>query len=227
MIISTGNEELDMRIGGIPFPCLMLIEGGHGTGKTIISSQFSYGLLLNGKKGLIITTEQLTYDYIKKTKEVKINLVKHFLSGYLKIYPLNVSRFKWAKQISNMLLNVISSIIAKGFDFVVIDSFSVIASFTDDEKILDFLKDARTQVKKGKAIIITVHPNVFPEGISTKIRSIVDVYYKLSATSIGGRRVKVMERVKTIGAISGGETISFDVDPDLGVKIVPLSLSRA
>jgi len=60
-------------------------------------------------------------------------LVKHFLSGDLKIYPLNVSRFKWAKQISNMLLNVISSIIAKGFDFVVIESSSVIASFTDDE----------------------------------------------------------------------------------------------
>ena len=38
-IIPCGNEEFDRMFGGgIPFPSLMLIEGGHGTGKSVIAA---------------------------------------------------------------------------------------------------------------------------------------------------------------------------------------------
>ena len=48
-IIPVGNEEVDRNIGGgIPVPSLMLIEGGHGTGKSAICAQMMKGLLEGG-----------------------------------------------------------------------------------------------------------------------------------------------------------------------------------
>jgi len=42
-IIPCGNDEFDRMFGGgIPFPSLMLIEGGHGTGKSDIRECMSY-----------------------------------------------------------------------------------------------------------------------------------------------------------------------------------------
>ncbi|MCH6585784.1 MAG: flagellar accessory protein FlaH, partial [Thaumarchaeota archaeon] len=53
---STGNEEIDRQFGdSIPIPTLMLIEGGHGTGKSAMVALFMHGLLESGKKVLFIT----------------------------------------------------------------------------------------------------------------------------------------------------------------------------
>jgi len=47
---STGNEEIDRQFGdSIPVPTLMLIEGGHGTGKSAMVALFMHGLLASGE----------------------------------------------------------------------------------------------------------------------------------------------------------------------------------
>ncbi|WP_338603712.1 ATPase domain-containing protein [Sulfolobus tengchongensis] len=229
MIIKTGNEDLDRRLTGIPFPALIMLEGDHGTGKSVLSAQFCYGLLLAGKKGYIVTTEQTTKDYLKKMKEVKINLIPFFLRNILGIAPLNTNRFNWNSMLANKILEIIIDFTKrrKNLDFLIIDSLSIVATFAEVKQILQFMKDARVLVDLGKLILFTIHPDVFNEELKSRITSIVDVYLKLSATSIGGRRIKVLERVKTVGGIQGSDAISFDIDPALGIKVVPLSLSRA
>ncbi len=228
MIISTGNEDLDRRLSGIPFPSLIMLEGDHGTGKSVLCAQFIYGLLLAGKKGYIITTEQTTKDYLKKMREVKIHLIPFFMKNLIGIAPLNTSRFNWNSDIANKVLDVIIDFTKrKKMDFIGIDSLSVIATFAEEKQILQFMKESRVLVNLGRLIMFTIHPDVFNEELKSRVTSIVDVYFKLSSASIGGRRIKVLERVKTIGGIQGNDTISFDIDPALGVKVVPLSLSRA
>lgn len=152
MIIKTGNEDLDRRLSGIPFPALIMIEGDHGTGKSVLSAQFCYGLLIGGKKGYVITTEQTSKDYLKKMKDVKINLIPFFLKGVLGIAPLNTNRFNWNSTLANKILEVIIDFIKKrkNMDFVIIDSLSIVATFAEIKQILQFMKDARVLVDLGK-----------------------------------------------------------------------------
>lgn len=225
MIVSTGNEELDRRLGGIPFPSLILIEGDHGTGKSVLSAQIAYGFLIAGMKGYIITTEQSTYEYVKKMSEVKINLIPFFLKGQLGVAPVNISRFSWNSKIAKKLLYLILDFIGKIKDFVVIDSLTVISTFSTEEDLMEFFRGLRVYVSKGKAIVVTIHPQ-FPEDLQARIKSEVDVYFKLSAATIGSTRVKVLDKVKITEGIMGSDSISFNIDPALGIKVVPLSLSR-
>ncbi|EWG06565.1 MAG: flagellar accessory protein FlaH [Candidatus Aramenus sulfurataquae] len=226
MIISTGNEELDRRLGGIPFPSLILIEGDHGTGKSVISAQFAYGLLKAGKQGYIVTTERSTYGYLKQMREVQIDLIPFFLRDKLGIAPLNTSRFSWSSQIAKRLLYVLLNFLKRVRDFAIIDSLTVISTFSTEEDLMEFIKELRVLATLGKGIIITLHP-IFPESLKSRITSEVDVYFKLSTATIGNRRIKIMEKIKISEGAIGSDTIAFDVNPSLGVNVVPLSFSRA
>ena len=66
----TGNEEVDRQFGDtIPIPTLMIIEGGHGVGKSAMVALFMKGLLDNGKKVLCIT-ENTVKEYIENMKAI-------------------------------------------------------------------------------------------------------------------------------------------------------------
>ena len=54
---STGIIELDRILnGGLPIGSLILVTGGPGTGKTILSTQFVYnGAVKFSEKGIIVT----------------------------------------------------------------------------------------------------------------------------------------------------------------------------
>jgi len=176
----------------------------------------------------VITTEHLTMDYLRKMREVKLDLVKPFLKGKLKIVPINTGRFTWNSSITRKVLRLLVDYVASvKTDFVVVDSFTVLATFVEERELMDFLRRCRLFVGEGKLMLLTVHPKVFKEDLLSRLKSEVDVYFTLSSTTIGGRRVKVLEKVKTVGGLAGVDALSFDVDPSLGIKIVPLSLSRA
>ena len=231
-LISTGNEELDMRLGGgIPVPNLLTIEGDHGTGKSLLAQQITYGAAKSGKRVVYITTETGIKEMVIQTKKLNLDFTDEFLKGQIMILPIHMEGVRWAKRVAKELLHVLGNYMAytkENYDMIVIDSFSILAVYADTSVVLDFLTRARTMVREGKLIILTIHPNVLPNEIMIRIRAISDSYIKLDFTMLGGKLLKVMKIIKLRGA--GGlvdSTIAFDVDPAFGIKIVPLALARA
>ena len=231
-LISTGNEELDMRLGGgIPVPNLLAIEGDHGTGKSLLAQQITYGAAKAGKRIVYITTESGIKELVIQTKKLSLDFTEEFLKGYIRILPVHMEGVRWARKVARELLHVLGNYMAytkDDYDILVIDSFSVLAVYADTSVVLDFLTRARTMVKEGKLIILTIHPEVLPNEIMIRIRAIADSYIKLDFAMVGGKLIKVMKVIKLRGA--GGpvdSTIAFDVDPAFGIKVVPLALAKA
>ena len=90
----TGNEEVDRQFGdALPIPSLMLIEGGHGSGKSAMVALFMQGLLESDKKVLCIT-ENTVKEYIENMKAITYNFSHAFLQNKLTIMPLHVDVLK-------------------------------------------------------------------------------------------------------------------------------------
>ncbi|PSN82999.1 flagellar accessory protein FlaH [Candidatus Marsarchaeota G2 archaeon BE_D] len=226
-LVKTGNEELDRRLGGIPHPSLIFVEGEHGVGKTVLSAQFAKGFLESGFKGVFVTTEHLTFDLLVKLKEVKLDLSPWFLNGSLRIAPLNVRKFSWKSKFAEDLISVLLNFLKNvRCSFCIIDSLTLLSLYSEPRQTLDLFKASRIFADIGKTMIFTMHPGVHPESLHTEVRSIVDVYFRIKNVVIGGRRLKSLERIKNAGGAIGSDIISFDVDPSLGLRVVPLSLSR-
>ncbi len=231
-VISTGNEELDMRLGGgIPVPNLLTIEGDHGTGKSLLAQQIAYGAIKSERRVTYVTTESGVKEFIMQTRKLSLDMTNEFLKGLIKIIPIHMEGVRWAKAIARHLLRVLANYMAKTideYDVFVIDSFSILAVYSDISSVLDFLTRARTIVREGKLIILTVHPHVLSDKIMIRIRAISDSYIKLDFAEVGGRLIKVMRVVKLRGATNPPDTsIAFDVDPSFGIKVIPLALAKA
>jgi len=231
-VLSTGNEELDMRLGGgIPVPNLLSIEGGHGTGKSLLAQQLAYGAAKAGKHVIYVTTESGVKELVMQTKKLSLDMTDEFLKGLIRIMPAHMEGVRWAKKVARDLLHVLGNYMARvkdEYDVFIVDSFSVLAVYTDASVVLDFLTRARTLVREGKLIILTIHPSVLPDEIMIRIRAISDSYIKLDFAEVGGRLIKVMKVVKLRGATGPVDsTIAFDVDPAFGIKVVPLAFAKA
>ncbi|OYT59041.1 MAG: flagellar accessory protein FlaH [Desulfurococcales archaeon ex4484_217_1] len=231
-VLSTGNGELDMRLGGgIPVPNLLSIEGGHGTGKSILVQQITYGAVRSNKRVIYVTTEAGVRELIMQTRKVSLDLTEDFLKGLIRVVPVHLEGIKWTKNVAKKLLRILGDYMAymkDEYDIFIVDSFSVLAVYADISIVLNFLTKVRTIVREGKLIILTLHPSVLPEDVMVRVKAISDSYIKLDFAEIGGRLVKVMRIIKIRGASEPADsTIAFDVDPAFGIKVVPLALAKA
>lgn len=227
----TGNEEVDRQFGDtIPIPTLMIIEGGHGVGKSAMVALFMKGLLDSGKKVLCIT-ENTVKEYIENMKAITYNFSHAFLQNKLTIMPLHVYGIKWNREQAAHLLPVIGKYISNSFketNVVIIDSLSLLTVFSDATKILDFFTQCKYLVASGMTVIITLHPNDIPPDISQRVTGSVDVYLQLGSKNIGGKDVKTCRIVKLIGADTMPESgFAFEVDQIFGIKVVPISMANA
>ena len=73
-----------------------------------------------------------------------------------------------------------------------------------------------------------VHSYAFDDKMLIRIRSLCDAHLTLRMEQVGDRLVKVMEVAKVRNADqSTGNIISFDVEPGIGMKIIPISKAKA
>jgi len=231
-LMSTGNEELDVKLqGGLPFPNLMLIEGPHGSSKTVVAQQFLYGALKSGLRAMVFTTETTSSDYFRKMRTLNYDVRDYLIRDKLRIYSLQISEEGWGGILERLILKKVSSFIEKNknnFNFVLIDSLTHIVSPLGEEDVLGFFSHARMLASEEMMLVFTVHPGAMEEKIATRGKALFDSYIRLSVATLGGRSVKVMEIVKLKGAPSTFDaTITFDVDPAFGLKLIPIALARS
>ncbi|MCS7108966.1 MAG: flagellar accessory protein FlaH [Sulfolobales archaeon] len=230
-VVSTGNEELDNRLGGgLPFPSLIILEGDNGTGKTALCDQFTYGLTSVGKKVLFITTENSVKNFLQQAKNISYDLVTPYVKGLLSIIPAHLGGIRWDSESVTELFELLTDFIrvrSEGFDAIIFDSLSLLTNYLPTTSIHNFMTELRQLVKYGKLAVITIHPKMIGEEAMRVVAATSDVYFRLYLAEIGGRGVKVINVVKIRGAPTLAEsTIAFDVDPAFGVKIVPLALAK-
>jgi flagellar protein FlaH len=80
----------------------------------------------------------------------------------------------------------------------------------------------------GKTIINIAHTYAFDEQVLIRIRSACDAHFRLRIEEVGDKLVKVLEVAKVRGADKNtGNIMSFDVDPGIGMRIMPVGRARA
>lgn len=231
-VFSTGNEELDGRLGGgIPHPSFMVIEGEHGTAKTTLVAQIAFGALNSGYKVVVFTTESTAGMFVNQAKLVSIDLTKFYIKGILTVYTLYSKSMhidsSTVRAAFDRLLAFISSP-SQQYDVVMIDSLSLFLGYVGADDVTRFAQTARLAVARGKTIVATVHSEVMDERLAKVLRASSDVYYKLGLANVGGKTVKVLQVVKARGAPEPIEgTVAFDVDPAFGIKIVPIVIAQS
>jgi len=229
-IISTGSNEIDKKLGGgIPVGSLVLLEGQSDAGKSVVSQHFSHGALNNRMSVAYYTTENTVKSLMTQMSSLNLDVVDYFLCDRLRVYPLEISGLHDTDSAYafRMLVDHFDSLPTK-FQLTIVDSLTGLVSHSDDRAIIDFFADCKKLCDRGRTIIAVVHSYAFEDRMLIRIRSLCDAHLVLKVEQVGERLIKIMEVAKVRNADqSTGNVISFDVEPGMGMKIIPISKAKA
>jgi len=227
-VISAGNDDIDRRIGGgIPYRTLMLIEGESASGKSTLAQQLVRGALESREQAAIYTTEQTVQSLVRQMMTLGLDVRDHFLLDRLQIYPVaippdSIDPAILFQELTNHMINQTACRV------IVMDSLTTFVSRVGGDQIQEFFARCKSLCDEGKVIICTVHLDAFDPSILTRVRSLCDGHIRLRVEKLGAQLQKTIEVAKIRGAeVPTGNISGFEVEPGLGIRIVPVSKARA
>jgi flagellar protein FlaH len=225
-LITTGNNEVDKKIGGgLPPNSLTLIEGQPDAGKSVLVQQFIWGCLNTEKRIALYTTENTTVSLLRQMKSLAQDVDDFFLLGRLNVFPVPNSFPEGADSLYGDLLRHIA---ASGANVVFVDALTAFASHATERQTLDFFSRAKEVCDSGISIVMTLHSYATTDQMMTRLSSICDAHLRLKVEDLGTQLVKVIEVSKVRGANkTTGNIVSFDVEPNFGMKIIPITKAKA
>lgn len=226
-IMSLGIKDLDKAIGGgFPIPCLTSIEGDFGSGKTAVTQQIVFSALKKGLRVCVISSETTVKEYLVMMKSIKLDAYQYYINGKMDLYALHVEGGRWNQFLSSLFFKVTRNFMEMfkdKYDMFAIDSLSILAADTPPHVFLTFVTGMKNLVAGGKTIVLTFHPNFLPENSSMKLKASSDVYLRISNAKVAGVQVKVLKIVKLWGTTGDRkESVSLEVNPHLGLRVLPL-----
>ena len=226
-ILSTGNNEIDAKLGGgIPVGSLTLIEGQSTSGKSVLSQQFTWGSLWTRSKAVVYTTERTVRGHVKQMESLGLDIKDFLLLGSLKVFPIDAGVAQNTPQILALLVADMAR--HKSCDLMVVDSLTPLVTPSSILEVVAFFEKCRTLCSQGKTIVVTLHTYSVDESGTNRIRSMCDADLYLRVDNVGDQLINVLEVKKVSGATKNtGNVVSFTVEPMVGLRIIPISLGKA
>ena len=229
-VISTSSNEIDKKLGGgIPVGSLVLLEGQSDAGKSVTSQHFAYGALMSWLAVAYYTTENTVKSLLSQMGSLNLDVTDYFLCDRLRIYPLETEAADEAdsRHAFSALLDHFERQ-PEWFKLIVVDSLTGLVAHSDDRAVIDFFATCKKFCDNGRTIVAVAHSYAFEERTLIRVSSLCDSHLVLKMEQVGERLVKTIEVSKIRNAEqSTGNIISFDVEPGMGMKIIPISKAKA
>ena len=227
-VLETGNPELDKKLGGgVPVGSLILIEGQSDAGKSVFTQQLAWGSARVGYRVTMLSTENTVKSMIRHTASLNLDILDHVLLGRMKIFQLRAMR--GADGADNALRTLLQAMYHQWEqDLVIIDSITSFISGSTPEQVISFFEECKHYTDQGMTIALVAHSYAFNDGMLIRISSMCDAHFKLAIENMGDKLIKTLEVSKVRGAqASTGNIISFDIEPGIGMRIIPFTKAKA
>ena len=224
VVISTGNAELDLKMGGgIPLGSLTLIEGSSGAGKSVLVQQMIWGSLRNSFTLAVFTTENTLKSLVHQMRSLSLDVLDYLLLNRLRIYPLEVASM--GADAPQHLLELISK--KAHCDLVFVDSLTSAIAQCSGEDVLRFFESCKRLCGNRRSVMIVLHSHAIGGELLIRLRSLCDAHLQLHTEQVGDKLVRTMEVSKIRGADkTTGNIVSFEVEPGWGMRLVPINKVR-
>lgn len=225
-VISTGHPEIDKKLGGgIPCGSLTLIEGQSDAGKSVLAQQMIWGSLSSKHRVALFTTENTVRSFNTQMQSLGLDILDYLLLGWLRIYHLESSKIRTSATFDVILAETDRR---QRYDMIVIDSLTPVIVHNPLETVLNYFDECKARCDKGKTIINIAHSYAFDESVLIRLRSVCDAHFRLRIEEIGDKLIKVLDVAKVRGADqTTGNSLSFDILPGMGMRIMPLNKAKA
>ena len=118
--------------------------------------------------------------------------------------------------------------LAQDSQFIVVDSITDLAGSCTEQNVIAFFSAGRRLTNQGKTVMMSIHNYVFSSDMFSRLRNLCDGYFTLNSEKVMGRPMRTLEinKINTTELVTEN-LVSFVVEPEIGMRVVPLSRSKA
>ena len=211
------QDSLSNAMGArLPNRSLWMIQGEVGSGKSLVSQRLVYGLLENGSKVLVVTTELTTRGWIEQMESIGYPVTEHIAKGRLLVF----SRFGVIAEAKEGvdIFDVLESEAVEKSDVVVVDSSSALMpTGLENAQQLGVLQRLRRVCSESRSLLLTIDPTEMDEKLLHKLRSSCEVLLDMAAGFVGGeikRTIIVTRFLRAAGPVQA--SVGWRVEPYMG-----------
>ncbi len=227
-VIATGQPDLDKKLGGgIPLGSLTLLEGQSDSGKSVMAQQLIWGSLQGGLTALLFTSENTIKSFIRQMISLNLDIMPFLLLGRLRIYPISMGKQGLTPDdVFKLIVKTVHN--GARVDLVVVDSLTTFVTRSSWEGTVAFFEQSQSLCAESRTMVIVASTYAFDDTTLARLRSMCDAHFTLRTEEVGEQIVKILEVAKVRGASkSTGNIITFDVEPGIGIKVIPISKASA
>ncbi|MFL2968864.1 MAG: ATPase domain-containing protein [Candidatus Poseidoniaceae archaeon] len=211
------QDSLSNAMGArLPNRSLWMIQGEVGSGKSLVSQRLIFGLLENGSKILVVTTELTTRGWIEQMESIGYPVTEHIASGMLLVFS-QFGVIAESKEGVDMFDVLESEAIDKA-DVVVVDSASaLLPTGLETSEQMQVLQRLRRVCSESRSLLLTVDPTEMDEKLLHKLRTSCEVLLDMRAGFVGGeikRTIVVTRFLRAAGPVQA--SVGWRVEPYMG-----------
>jgi flagellar protein FlaH len=202
-----------------------MIEGQSDAGKSVVSQQLIWGSLTGNHRVLLFTNENTVKSMHSQMESLGLSILDALLMGYIKIFPIEGTHMKENDALEGIVRCAASF---PDYNMIVVDSLTPIVAHATTDEVIAYFEKCKKLCDQRKTIINTAHTYAFDEQLLIRIRSACDAHLRLRIEEVGDKLIKVLEVAKIRGADKNtGNVVSFDVDPGVGMRVMPMGKAKA
>jgi len=229
--IRTGNDQLDRILGGgINLGSLTLVEGTPSSGASVLCQHIAYESLVHGHGVAFFTASDTANGLIKQMASIGMDVSNYRRGDKLLINPLEEPRIDDDCEFSEKPEQLMASLVLQmqrvpsQNEIIVVDAITNLVSNSEDRSVLRFFSSCKRLCADDRTIILVAHSYAFDENLIRRISDLCDAHFKLSLEDFGGKLCTALEVSKSHNAEQAmGNTITFQVEPGIGMRALPFS----
>lgn len=216
------RDELAKRLGGgLPHGSICLVEGGSGSGKSVIAQRLMYGTLVNGHPSVFVSTEFTTPAFLDQMDNLGYPALEPFAGEELKFVSTNplLAHPVPDRELLPRLLEARELVTEP---VVYVDVFSqMLEPHLRDGDPDAFLEDLVRKLKQinavGTTLVLTLDPDHLAEVDVSGLVGAADVRLECGVEQIGNNLERsIVVRKFARAEASVGDVIRFRVEPGAG-----------
>ncbi len=230
-IIGTGGKLVALEKllrGGIPTGSLTLIEGASGAGKSVLCQYLFYGSILDRLGAAYFSTQYTASSLAKQMRSIGLNILDHIREDSLCVYPL--LDCSTDEDPDSLLAELASEIqgVPQECGLIIVDGITNLAQVSQDRAVMGFFSSCQRHCEEGRTIVVVARPSAFDQNLLARLHGLCNTHISMVMETVRGKMVTTLEVTKVSNFEPHSDNrLSFQVEPDLGVKIVPVSRIRA
>ncbi|MEE6211118.1 ATPase domain-containing protein [Salarchaeum sp. III] len=221
--------------GGLPAGSLGILEGEHGSGKSVITQRFAYGICETGSTVTYVSTEETAASFIDQMESLDYGVVKHLTRENMLFLHADVDTTNTFSDVDAqrpLLQRLMDAETMWNSDVIIFDGFdsillhdphyeSIRERGDEDDVMQNLISFFRKITSQGKTILLTVNPESLTDAALRPVRDVSDIYLTLSSEEVGNgiRRQMVVKKFAGMGN-QVDDTIGYEVQTGRGLTIV-------